>query len=167
MKMKNVMLFVLVNILFLAVAINFWLRPAHESLQIARNSTVLTERRYAAVQRMGLEFEYNLLEIEELQHSFLSSYSDFPIGLAEVSSLATENNLRQINFNAAEPTVHHIGNRDRLWEMRVRAEYEGSLQSIQKFLHGLEFTSITATDINFDSQDRTRIVLDFSLFAFD
>ena len=165
MYMKKILLFILANVLLLAVVWVFLIQPAAESLQVARASSFLAESRYAAGRSMALAFEENLLEIESAEQIAVIHYSEFPIALSEISGLAARNNLHQLNFVANEPIAHDVLGFGDVLEMRVRAEYTGHLDDMKIFLNHLHKAHVHSVETNFEYNQQVRINLEFSIFA--
>jgi len=164
---KRKLLFLLINIFIISVAIVFLIRPSVESLQIARTNVRLMERRYAAWHRMALDYEYNLSEIESPGQGMPVYYEEFPLVLAEVSRLAVLNNLHQVNFVASEPVGYDMEFFDHIFEMRVRVNYQGTVDDISRFLYDLngEPVSVFVANVTFGYDGLARLNLEFSIFA--
>ena len=165
MSTRSKFLFVILNVLLIVSAAIFLIRPVAESLQIARTSVSLAESRYVSGRRLASEYEANLLTLETIKQEGLIQHSDLPLILAEISHLASLNNLYQKNFVASEPIIHTTLAFDRIYEMQVRAEYEGDLHYVSSFLYALEMVDVSTVSIYFGSEGHARVSLVFSMFA--
>jgi len=165
MLAKSKFLFMVVNVLLIVAMVTFLIHPAAESLQIARSSVRLAESRYAFGRRLASEYEANLLMLEMLKQEGLIQYSELPLILAEISRLVSLNHLHQVNFVASEPIIHVTAHVDQIYEMRVRAEYEGDLHDVSSFLYALDMVDVSVVFVNFEDEGHTRVSLEFSIFA--
>ena len=158
--------FALANIIIVSVAAIFFIRPQVQAFQIARDSVRIAEMRYAAGRQQALEFEDNLQLLEILADEALPSRDELLLILAEISHLATMHSLTQLTFTAVEPMGFHLSDVSYIFEMRVRAEYEGELQDITEFLESLhDDVNIRTVSANFENLQQTRILLELSVFA--
>jgi len=158
--------FVLANVFIVSLVMFFFIQPQVQAFQVARDSAWLAETRYLIGRQHESAFENNLQLLEMLENENPPSRHDLPMILAEVSSLATTYNLTQRQFTATEPIGFHLDGTSYIFEMRVRAEYEGALHDITEFLETLhDDVNIRTVSANFENFERTRILLELSIFA--
>jgi len=162
---QGVPFFLAVSFLIAVAGVVFFVYPAAEQYRAARASLAQHQRRYELMRTFEEQYEYNLQTIEQLSHSQIASYNEIPLILSQISRLAADNNLTQISFTASEPTSYNLD--FRILEVRIRAEYEGCIDSITDFLYSVGDVAVNIQEINVNFDDsRVRLSFELSLFAF-
>ena len=155
--------FVLVNAAIVVAVLTMWIMPTMESLRNGQAVVRSLEGRYFAEQRLLVEFDENLRRFEEIRGEVLA-YSEFANALNDVSLLAAGFGLGLVEFVAAEPVGNDVGF-GRVFEMRVRALYEGCVYSILDFLYELKKIQTHVRVANVEFQELARLGVEFSLFG--
>ena len=165
--MRRVLLFLLANVVLIGVVSVLVIEPAVDSLRVVSAEVRLVESRYAALRRLGLEYEDNLREIDAIGQGQIGLQGQLPLILAEVSRLSDLHDLHQVIFVAFEPVYYDVMHLGRILEMRVRTEYEGTGDDVSNFLHDLSDADVvvTAVDVRFEGEGTTRLNLEFSVFV--
>jgi len=169
MSRRIIALFVLVNFAAIVLIAALVIFPTSQSLSNGRRAVSAQQARYNLESRFLAEYEDNLRELDALGNRRLTlSYDELMIILAEVGQLAQSHNLAQLELRASAPMNFYtqMTEFDRLFEMRVRASYEGAPHEMMEFIYQLEksFASIISFNINADSAE-ARLDVEFSLIG--
>jgi len=158
-------LFALGNVLLIVSAVVFLVFPRYESLQVLRADIEISQRRYYDRQRLAALYEENLQIIENIGGETPHRRDEFALLLSEISIRARLNNLRQLSFAASEPYVHYDSQLNRVYEIRVSAEYEGGSDYVVNFLQGLDMVDIVNLTVDFHEFGNVRANLEFVIIA--
>ena len=142
-----------------AVGIVLFVRPAAEELRDARSLATLLEQRYEML-RFQETLQVGAAYVDDAPN-IVVAYNELYVVLSRVSSLASLYDLRQVSFLASEPVGLHL--EGSIVEMRVRAEYEGSIDSFSGFLYGLDCEMLAVNDVNITAD---RLIIGLSIFAY-
>lgn len=167
-KVKEVLIFILFNVFIVAVFINFFIAPSLQSVNQARNNLSMMEHRYLASTRLAAAYEDNLNALRVLNESRqLLGYDELASTLSEISSATTDNNLRELVFFVGEPIGFDFYELENLVELRLRAENEGYIWDVFRFLQALDNLPVQILDIVivWESHAWTRISIEMSLVS--
>ena len=169
---RYIVIAIIFNIALVIFAGIIFISPVIGSLKSGLASVRLQESRYSAERRLLVEYEDNLRELEEIRagRRVLEKSEIIPL-LAEISMLGTVFGLNSLDFTASEIAENVIGADEisRLYEMRVRMEYEGNFYDLISFLR--EFMGGYGNTRSFYFSDimseTSKLRMEFSLFGSD
>ena len=166
MNMKKYLLCaVLLNIVVFAVVLGYFIVPSINSVQSGAVNISLLETRYALETKLLEEYEGNRLRLREIkQGSRILRYEEITQALADINNLSTASGLSRVSFMSFAPTPHYMG-ADTLYEVRVRAVYAGSVDSIFNFISDLDDGPGNIFGLAIESRDGFQLSLEFSLFG--
>ncbi|MDR0273469.1 MAG: hypothetical protein LBI27_09160 [Clostridiales bacterium] len=161
---RQLIIFVSFNLVVTVIAA-FFCAPTVGSLRNGRASVRMQERVFSAESGMLAELEVNLRELEEIRSGILH-YNDMLPVLDEISGLVAAYELRGLELSTSEISDADFGD-SVLYEMRVRAEYEGDFFNLVSFLR--DFTGGYGNTRSFYFSDimeeSARLRLEFSLIG--
>ncbi|MCL2577210.1 MAG: hypothetical protein FWE27_04070 [Defluviitaleaceae bacterium] len=164
-KLQIFAIFALINIVVVAFASAFWVRPVVGSLRGGMAGVRLLERRYAAERRFLAEYDANKRELEEiLLAQLVLGYHEKIPALAEISRLDTLYGLENLEFGASQVSVGYLGE-NRLFETRVNVEYLGAFADIISFLHEISESDGKICSFSVLLEENARLRLEFSMFG--
>jgi len=165
---KEVLIFILLNIFIIAVFTNFFIDPSLQGVNRARNNLSMMEHRYLASARLAVAYEDNLNALRILnEERQLLGYDELASTFSKISSAATDSNLRELIFFVGEPMGFDFYELEKFVELRLRVENEGYIWDVFKFLQELGNLPVNILDIVivWESHVRTRISVEMSIVS--
>ena len=146
---RKILLFAIINIIFLAVVIIIWLGPTARSALRASEHVNFLENRYVVLSRAAAAYESNLTEQEQMnQANRLLTYCQVVPTASDITRLIGANNLESVRFDTGESVGVDTYALGQLREHRIRMISVGTFNNSVIFLKQLKTMPVVVTEID-------------------
>jgi len=169
MKPKYVVVFIIVNAILIAGVYSFGLSPRWQDVSRVIAAAGRQQTQIALRTRYGLEYESNLLRLQELHEgrAFLMSDYEIMLELSKIEEMVYTNNLQLLNFAFSEQIEFYTAHGQHVVRTSGLVYGYGAVADVIRFLNEFEETSaaIITADMVWRGDYRARINIEFTLLA--
>jgi Tfp pilus assembly protein PilO len=134
-------MFIIVNVLLMALAWAFWFNPAMTELSQLQSLLRIMESRYAIKEHNKEQLESNLITLEQFSYKNqprIIPYARLMNYMADIGVLAALCGLTENEFHAGEPVLYEADTGSQFFHrQRIMAAYEGEYENICWFVEAL------------------------------